>query len=72
MFQQIGCITNFIFHEKADWESARKFWSNVLEVDRKQIKVYFKRHNPLPKRKNIGRSYNGRDENYSECWSGPN
>lgn len=46
-------------HEKADWEGAKKYWASRLNILPEQFHVYFKRHNPKPKRKNIGSEYHG-------------
>jgi len=46
-------------HEKADWKRARKWWAEFLKLSPEDIKVYFKRHNPKPHRKNTGNMYNG-------------
>lgn len=46
-------------HEKADWKSARTFWALKINIPWKNIVVYFKRHNPKPRRKNIGKEYHG-------------
>ena len=46
-------------HETADWENARKYWSNILLVPIEQIRVYFKRHKVNTKRKNTGQNYHG-------------
>ncbi|MBI3075022.1 MAG: hypothetical protein HYY92_02305 [Parcubacteria group bacterium] len=46
-------------HEKADWDAVRNFWALKLGVTSNDIRVYFKRHNPSPKRKNTGKEYHG-------------
>lgn len=46
-------------HEKADWKSARLFWVKALAIKPERVRVYFKPHNPNPKRKNIGLQYHG-------------
>lgn len=46
-------------HEKADWSRAKNFWAFELDIPLNNIRVYFKRHNPSPKRKNVGREYHG-------------
>jgi hypothetical protein len=44
-------------HRSADIESARKFWSNLVRTDIKQ--VYLKTHNPKTKMKNCSEDYHG-------------
>lgn len=46
-------------HEKADWATARQYWAKQLDILEKDVRVYFKRHNPKPGRKNIGSEYKG-------------
>lgn len=46
-------------HESANWFAARRFWAERLAIQPKTIRVYFKRANPTPKRKNVGRDYIG-------------
>lgn len=46
-------------HEKADWKKASQFWSSKLKTPQEDIRVYFKPHNPNPKRKNIDKNYKG-------------
>jgi len=46
-------------HEKADIEKAQKFWLKKLNLTPDKLKIYLKRHNPKPLRKNVNDSYNG-------------
>ncbi|PIR70507.1 MAG: hypothetical protein COU46_01045 [Candidatus Niyogibacteria bacterium CG10_big_fil_rev_8_21_14_0_10_42_19] len=46
-------------HERGDLKKALKFWSSALNVPKTAFRVYFKRNNLSPKRKNIGKEYNG-------------
>ncbi|HSX42347.1 MAG TPA: hypothetical protein VLE93_03275 [Candidatus Saccharimonadales bacterium] len=46
-------------HENADSGIARDYWSNVLSVKPEEFRVYLKRHNLSPTRKNIGERYFG-------------
>ena len=46
-------------HPSGDIDRALRFWSKKVCVSSSRIRVYFKRHNPNPKRRNIGNEYNG-------------
>ena len=46
-------------HEKANIESAKKFWMDGFKISHRQLRVYFKKHNPRAKRKNNGDKYRG-------------
>lgn len=46
-------------HEKANIPTAQEFWAHSLGIDRARLHTYLKRHNPSPKRHNIGASYYG-------------
>lgn len=46
-------------HQSGNTNRALCFWSKRAGVPSGKIRVYFKRHNPSPKRKNIGNDYNG-------------
>jgi hypothetical protein len=46
-------------HEKANIERAKIFWAKNLSISNNKMKVYFKRHNPKTKRKNISENYYG-------------
>lgn len=46
-------------HEKADVEKAKKYWSVNLSIPVEKIRIYYKRHNLNPHRKNIAQDYNG-------------
>lgn len=48
-----------LIHEKADIEKARQYWSKNLSISLKEIRVYYKKHNLNPHRKNIVQDYNG-------------
>lgn len=46
-------------HKRADWENAQLFWIKALAIKPGRVQVYFKPHNPNPKRKNVGLQYHG-------------
>ncbi len=46
-------------HQNANIPAARKFWARSLSIDQSELLTYFKRHNPAPRRKQIGRTYYG-------------
>lgn len=46
-------------HETADSLNAQKYWSRELSIPLNTIRVYFKRNNLNPKRKNINQEYYG-------------
>lgn len=46
-------------HENADVESARRHWTAQLCIADDLLRTYFKRHNPSPRRHNVGRTYYG-------------
>ena len=46
-------------HEKANISAAQEFWVHSLGIDRGRRRTYLKKHNPSPKRHNIGASYYG-------------
>lgn len=46
-------------HEKADINGAKKFWIEQLHILPSRLRIYFKRHNPSTKRRNIGKTYYG-------------
>ncbi|MES2087598.1 MAG: hypothetical protein V4467_01250 [Patescibacteria group bacterium] len=46
-------------HEKADVESAKKYWKQNLKFREDKLKVYFKKHNPKTKRRRVGEDYRG-------------
>src|SRR5712692_7971739 len=46
-------------HEKANISAAQDFWVRSLGIDRERLRTYLKRHNPSPKRHNVGASYYG-------------
>lgn len=52
-------IYELYIHEKADWKAARLFWVKELVIKPEAIRVYFKPHNPNPKRKNVSSHYHG-------------
>ncbi len=54
-----GLRYELYIHEKSDWQSALAFWGDGLGIGKDVIRVYFKRHNPKPKRKNTGFGYHG-------------
>lgn len=46
-------------HQSGNIDRALRFWSKELNVTKSKIRVYFKRHNLNPKRRNTGENYNG-------------
>jgi len=46
-------------HERADIRSALGYWAGLLDLPETDLRVHLKRHNPSPRRKNIGRTYYG-------------
>ncbi len=46
-------------HEKADIQAAVGFWAELLGSPGQVLRVHLKRHNPSPRRKNIGSHYYG-------------
>ncbi len=46
-------------HERADIQSALRYWGTTLGVPQTHLRVYLKRHNPAPRRKNTGQGYYG-------------
>ncbi len=46
-------------HEKANIEKAMRYWMQNLSFSEDKLRVYFKKHNPKTKRKNIGGEYCG-------------
>lgn len=48
-----------IHHKSPSITSAIHFWSKLLHIDISELRVTFKKHNPSPKRKNIGVNYRG-------------
>lgn len=51
--------TLYIHQKSENIASAIKFWTDLLEIDLHAIKICLKKHNPSPKRKNIGVHYVG-------------
>lgn len=52
-------IYELYIHRNKGWEKSIGFWEKAIKAERKQIRVYFKKDNFNPKRKNIGESYHG-------------
>ena len=46
-------------HESANIESARQFWASTLQIPAERFRIRLKRHNPSPRRRNIGEHYAG-------------
>lgn len=46
-------------HDGANWKAARNFWASKLNISINKIRIYFKPRNPKPRRKNLGKEYNG-------------
>lgn len=63
--KEIACVPDemirldLYIHQSGNVGRALRFWSRKVGVARSKIRVYFKRHNPRPKRRNIGNEYNG-------------
>ncbi|MBI2644018.1 MAG: hypothetical protein HYW95_00715 [Candidatus Wildermuthbacteria bacterium] len=52
-------IYELYIHENATWKEAIVWWGRQLHIKSKYIRVYFKRPNFQPHRKNIGETYHG-------------
>ncbi len=46
-------------HEKANIEKAKSYWSKNLSIPTEEIRIYYKKHNLNPNRKNIHQDYYG-------------
>lgn len=46
-------------HVEADVRSAQEFWLSKLDIEPGRLRTYFKKPNPLPIRRNVGREYHG-------------
>lgn len=46
-------------HPDADVTAAQSYWAHNLRITKAQLQTYFKRHNPSPRRKHVGRTYYG-------------
>lgn len=46
-------------HPDADVTTAHSYWARSLGITKAQLKTYFKRPNPLPRRRHVGRTYYG-------------
>ena len=46
-------------HNNSDWKRAFSFWSSYLRIDRRNLKIRFKKHTIKSLRKNVGDSYKG-------------
>lgn len=46
-------------HPDADIAEAKRYWTLRLGISHSRLRTYFKRHNPLPHRKHVGRTYYG-------------
>ncbi len=46
-------------HAGADVPGAQEFWLRKLELEPERLRTYFKKHNPSPRRRNVGREYHG-------------
>lgn len=46
-------------HKSADLQSARDFWERRLHIASGRLRIYLKKHNPSPGRKNTERAYCG-------------
>lgn len=46
-------------HPDADIIEAERYWTLHLGIPRSRLRMYFKRHNPSPHRKHVGRTYYG-------------
>lgn len=52
-------IYDIYIHEKADINKAKEFWADRLHISQAELRIYLKKHNLNPKRKNIFAEYNG-------------
>ena len=53
-------VYTLYIHEKSkNINDAVGFWSDFLEIEPHELSIVFKKHNPSPKRKNIGVKYRG-------------
>lgn len=72
---------SFVFeiyiHQTTDDKKARKYWSQKLDVEAEIFRIYFKKENNQPRRKNISEDYFGlvkirikksTDLNKKDCW----
>jgi len=46
-------------HPNANLEAARQYWIHELGIEPARLRIYLKRPNPNPRRKNVGRTYHG-------------
>lgn len=46
-------------HARADIQGAQKFWLGKLGIKPEHLRTYFKKHNPSPRRQNVGGEYHG-------------
>ena len=46
-------------HPNADVEAAHTYWTQKLGIIDAQLRTYFKKHNPSPRRRHVGRTYYG-------------
>ncbi len=44
---------------EADVRAIQEFWLKKLDIEPKRLRTYFKKPNPSPVRKNVGREYHG-------------
>ena len=58
--KQDDIVYTLYIHEKSkNINDAVGFWSDFLEIEPHELSIVFKKHNPSPKRKNIGVKYRG-------------
>lgn len=49
----------FIHEQSKNIRSAIQFWCSFMNIDPAELRIYLKKHNPSPKRKNIDVDYKG-------------
>lgn len=52
-------VYEIYIHERANIQGAIVYWAKELNINSSLIRVYLKKHNPKPFRKNIGNLYHG-------------
>ena len=52
-------VYDVYIHQTADINKAKKYWSDQFHIPQDSLRIYFKKHNLNPKRKNIDAEYHG-------------
>lgn len=52
-------VYEIYIHPTSNLDQARKYWSGILNVSPSLFRIYFKKENTSPRRKNIGNGYFG-------------